>query len=188
MPKLPLIGPGLLLLAAYALAPGFALFRLDQAVRHDDVATVTHLVDWPAVRQGLADQVAGGVLGAQAPGGSLPPFGFSFVSHLADHAIAARLTPRKLIGLAHAAPSAGAPLARVRLAGAWFDGPRQLTVRLRLTGQHQPIRLRMQLQRGGWKLVQVQLPPDLLRRAAETRGSTDETGSARTADLVAPKR
>jgi len=191
MPKLPLIGAVLLLLVAYVLAPGVALFRLDQAVRHGNVATVARLVDWPAVRQGLAEEVAGGILGA--PGrhgppaaGDLPPFGFSFVSHLADHAITARLTPRGLIRLARADSAAGAPPPRARLAGVWFGGPRQVTIRLRLTGQPQPIRLRLRLERGGWKLDRVWLPAILLRRAADPDPPTGAHEPPRTATVDVP--
>ena len=192
MLKVPLIGAALLV-AAYVAAPGLALFRLDRAVRQDDVPTVARLVDWPAVRQGLAEEVAGGILrtpgrNGDHAGGTLPPFGFSFLSHVADHAIADRLTPRGLIRLAHADAATDRLPARVQLAGIWFTGPRQFTVRLRLTGQRQAIRLRLRLERGGWKLDRVWLPVELLRRAAEPGGAAGPVDPPRTADLAVPAR
>lgn len=191
MPTLPLIGAVLLLLAIYALAPGLTLLRINRAVRQGDTAALARLVDFPSVREGLAQEVAGGILGippshqAHASGG-LPPFGFSFVSRIADREIAIRLTPRGLIRLAHAGGPAGAPRAQMRLAGVWFDGPRRVIVRLHVTGQPQPIRLRLQLEHGGWKLDRVWLPQQLLRRAAAQEGGAGAAEPALTARQPTP--
>jgi hypothetical protein len=191
MARFPLIGAVVLLLGIYVVAPGLALFRLDRAVRQGDTTTVARLVDFPSVRRGLAQEVAGGVLGgspAQAGdatgkakvAGGLPPFGFSFVSGIAEHEMAPHLTPRGLIRLARAGgpdqdgtPPAGVKPAGIRLAGLWLEGPRSVLIRLRIAGQHEPIRLRLRLEHGAWELVRVWLPPALLRRAAADGGGAE---------------
>jgi Protein of unknown function (DUF2939) len=181
--QLPWVATGVLLLGAYLLAPAVVLFRLDRAVRAGDGATVARLVDFPAVRRGLAAEVAGGAL-ATAPGAraaadtGLPPFGFSFVSHIADTEMATRLTPGGLIRLARQDRAAAGPRLRPRFAGAWFDSPRQLVVRLRLADERRPVRLRLRLELGGWKLAGVWLPPALLRQAAD-RGPGDGAAPGR---------
>jgi Protein of unknown function (DUF2939) len=176
-PKTPVLGAFVLLLAFYLLAPGFALLRIDRAVRRGDTATLARLVDFPSVRHGLADEVAGGLLGARPhalrPPSGLPPFGFSFASQIADRDIADRLTPRALIHLIGAGGSADAPRPHARLAGIWFEGPRRMIARVRVNGVAQPLRLRMRLERGGWKLDRVWVPPSLLRLAAADAGQAD---------------
>ncbi len=158
MAKLWVTGAILLALGAYALTPAVALLRLDRAMRDGDAATLTRMVDFPSVRKGLAREVVEGLpAGAQAPihrtADTLPPFGFSFASGIADHAMTRRLTPGGLIGLARADAATGASPARVRLAGVWVDGLTQVGVRLHMTGQRQPIRLWLRLEHGEWKLA-----------------------------------
>ncbi len=190
MPKLWVVGAILLALGAYALTPALALLRLDRAMRDDDAATLTRMVDFPSVRKGLAQEVAEGLpAGARAPihraADTLPPFGFSFVSGIADHAMAHCLTPDGLIGLAQADAATGAPPARVRLVGVWVDGPTRVGIRLHMTGQRQPISLWLQLEHGEWKLARIWLPPALLRRAADS-GADRPNATPHTAALVAP--
>ena len=184
MAKLWVTGAILLALGAYALTPAVTLLRLDRAMRHGDAATLTRMVDFPSVRKGLAREVAEGLpAGAQAPihrtADTLPPFGFSFASGIADHAMTRRLTPGGLIGLAQAGAATGAPPARVRLAGVWVDGPTQVGVRLRMTGQRQPIRLWLRFEHGEWKLARIWLPPALLRRAADSGADSSDSGADR---------
>jgi hypothetical protein len=181
MPKLWLAGAILLALGAYALTPALALLRLDRAMADGDAAGIARMVDFPAVRKGLAQEVAEGMPAAPAPirpaADTLPPFGFSFASGIADHAITHRLTPGRLIGLtrSHAAP--GVPPARMRLAGVWIEGPTRMGVRLHMTGERQPIRLWMQFEHGRWMLARIWLPPALLRRAAGNGADRADSGT-----------
>ncbi len=160
------LGAALLVLALYVVAPGLTLLRIARAAHGGDRATLVRLVDFRAVRAGLAREVAASLLGAPPDHGphGLPPFGFSFVAELAQRNIARELTPGTMIRLARLgtrSPAGAAP----RLAGVWMDGPRRLVVALRLRGQRRPIRLRLRLGRSGWRLEHLWLPRSLLREA-----------------------
>ncbi|MDE2007536.1 MAG: DUF2939 domain-containing protein [Rhodospirillales bacterium] len=185
---LPLIVLAIAAVGLYVVGPALALMRLDRAVRTGDRAALARLIDWPELRKGLADQVAGGVLGAPAPirpgpspgpGAGLPPFGFSFVSHIAEGEMRKRLTPDALIRLAATGGRAGAGFGGARFAGAALSGPAAVTVRLRVPGAARPVRLGLRLEGGRWKLARVWLPRALLRRAAAApAAATPRAGGA----------
>jgi hypothetical protein len=161
---------------AYAAYPYLTLYRLNDALRRGDVASVSSHIDWPRVREALAADVSGEIKGQPAGGETaaqqddLPAFGSSFVTGMATHAINDRLTPHGLmVAMAEAAPSSATPShAAARLESAWFVSPTEFLVQLRLGGEKAetpPLRLRMQLVGGVWKVTRAWLPPDLLMKA-----------------------
>jgi len=198
LPRLPLIGAAVLLASFYILGPALTLMRLDRAVRNGDRAMLARLVDWPSVRHGLAEDVAAGMLGGRAHAArvreaGLRPFGFSFVTAIADREMATRLTPDGLIRLAHAGGTGGAQGgAAPRFVGAWVDNLTWVTVRVRVPGQARPIRLGLRLEGGGWKLARVWLPRGLLRRAtaggAAAGAAAPPQGGTRSGGMGAPER
>ena len=77
----PLLATVLSVGVAYVAYPYVTLYRLGSAIKGADAATLESLVDWPAVREGIKEDVCD--LGADDPGpktgAELPPFGASFV-------------------------------------------------------------------------------------------------------------
>ena len=156
---LTLAGAAAILAGLYLAGPGLALMRLRRAMRDGDTLALRQLVDFPAVRAGLARQVAETALGAPHRKQALVPFGFSFVRHIAAHEIATRLTPAGLIRLARGG-DAGTAMGW-HLAGYRLIGPTQVRLRLRAAGDR-TLRLTMALEGGRWRLTGMRLPAAML--------------------------
>jgi hypothetical protein len=143
------------------------LFRLGVAIRTADSATLERLVNWPAVREGIKEDVCdlGGIGGSSAQAGSLPPFGASFVRGIAANAIDQAITPQALMAatVTSTRPAATpAPGADVHVTWAFFDSPTTFQVSLQAPGQTEPIRMEMDLHGGEWRIQRVWLPSELL--------------------------
>jgi hypothetical protein len=175
---LPLALAALALFAAcYAGGPFVTLWRINRAVGNGDLDTLRGAIDWNAVRQGLKDDTAEGLLGmprhALEVSNTLPPFGASFVSGIAAAAVDRDVTPQ---GLVHAArlldaqPGPGVAAPFPAIVGARFASPARFDVSLRVPGQdanEEPLHLRLTFQAGGWRLMRVWIPQDLMDRAAD---------------------
>ncbi|MBV8097498.1 MAG: DUF2939 domain-containing protein [Acetobacteraceae bacterium] len=158
--------------AAYALYPCVTLYRLGQAIRQGDAATLEALVDWDQLREGIKEDICDQIMEppAQEAADSLPPFGASFVRGIAATAIDSAVTPRGLLSVTQR-PMEG--LARPhkekqpRIVWAFFDGPMRFHADLTApgTGVRTPIRIQLELQDGFWKVTRVWLPPELLEKA-----------------------
>jgi hypothetical protein len=170
----PLLATTISVAAAYVAFPYVTLYRLGSAIRSADAATLESLVDWPAVREGIKEDVCD--LAADAPGpangAELPPFGASFIRGVASGAIDQAVTPQAL--LAATAMSTSTPPRRsprgadVHVKWAFFDSPTTFMVSLQPPGQTEPIRLELDLQHGEWRVQRVWLPPELLAPGART--------------------
>lgn len=167
--------------ACYAGGPFLTLWRLTRALEAGDLAALDRLVDWDAVRQGLKDDIAEGVIGMTretlVASNTLPPFGASFVSGIADAEVDQTVTP---LGLLHvtrqldppppaprAEPPAPALLPAIIAAG--FNTPTQFDLRLRAACQdadEAPLHVRLAFRVGGWQVVRVWVPQDLMDRAS----------------------
>ncbi len=171
MGKKPIIGALLAVVAAYCAYPYVTLYRLGQAIRAGDAATLVTMVDWPSVREGIKEDICDLVVDGPAKakaGYQLPPFGAGFVRGIATSAVDARVTPEALVAAAHQpSPRTVANGAAVRIVWAFFGGPTQFLVDLRAPGPTQPIRLRMDLRAGAWRVTRVWLPLQLLAEANE---------------------
>jgi hypothetical protein len=171
VPSLSLVALALLA-ACYAGGPFVTLWRIGRALEAGDVAVLQGAIDWNAVRQGLKDDITEGLIGlppqALASGTALPPFGAGFASALAATAVDRDVTPEALLRVAGARnPAGAAPFAAI--VGARFTSPLEFELRLRLPGQdagEPPLHLRLALRAGGWRLVRVWIPQDLMDLAA----------------------
>jgi hypothetical protein len=167
--------------AVYLVWPYATLYRLAEAIRHGDAATLETLVDWDGVREGIKEDICDTVFEPQVKVASaearLPPFGYSFVRGIAANAIDEQISPEALVSAARsgekapAAPSGGNP----SIAWAFFDGPTTFSVVLRppgatagATAKDTPIRLELAFQHGAWKVTRAWLPPEMLMQANRT--------------------
>jgi len=165
-------GALLTIVIAYAVYPYVTLYRLGQAIRHGDQATLQSMVDWPAVREGIKEDICDFVIDDPPEvkhANQLPPFGAGFMRGIAMNAVDTSVTPEALVLAVQQPKASPAPKrATVSVAWAFFDGPSGFVVDLSTPGQATPIRLKMDLRDGGWQVTRVWLPPDLLS-GAKTR-------------------
>src|SRR5580700_10523507 len=98
----PLLATVLSVGVAYVAYPYVTLYRLGSAITGDDATTLESLVDWPAVREGIKEDVCD--LGSDAPGpktgAELPPFGASFIRGIKSSSIDKTVTPQALLAAA----------------------------------------------------------------------------------------
>jgi hypothetical protein len=164
----PLLATILSFGVAYAAFPYVTLYRLGLAIRSADAATIDSLVDWPAVREGIKEDVCD--LGTNDPvttsGGDLPPFGASFVRGITSNTIDQTVTAQALLAASPRPRSMRG--AHVHVNWAFFDSPTTFMVSLRSRGQAEPIRLEMDLRHGEWRVHRVWLPAELLAPASRT--------------------
>jgi hypothetical protein len=160
---------------AYVAYPYVTLYRLGSAIQGADATTLESLVDWPAVREGIKEDVCD--LGADDPGpktgAALPPFGASFVRGITSSSIDKTVTPQALLAAATSTvpanrqppPSRGAD---VHVNWAFFDSATTFLVSLQARGQSEPIKLELNLEHGEWRVQRVWLPAELLSSGSRT--------------------
>jgi hypothetical protein len=173
--KWPLLATVLSLGVAYIAYPYVTLYRLGSAIKGADAATLESLVDWPAVREGIKEDVCD--LGTDDPGpktgAELPPFGASFIRGITSTSIDKAVTPQALLAAATSIepvtrrpqPSRGAD---VHVIWAFFDSPTSFAVSLQPPGQADPVKLELDLRNGEWRVQRVWLPAELLSSGSRT--------------------
>jgi hypothetical protein len=162
---------------AYVSQPYLTLWRLREALIHGDTATLERVIDWPSVREGLKEDIADGIIGMPqrelTARNILPPFGSGFVSSIAAHSLDAELTPQRLArAIASSGGDEAAASAAPQLEWAFFDRLTSFSVKLHCAGQEvdePPLRLRLQLGIGGWRVVRAWVPQDVIERATADR-------------------
>jgi hypothetical protein len=169
--KWPILATVLSVGVAYLAYPYVTLYRLGSAIKGADAATLESLVDWPAVREGIKEDVCD--LGADDPGPrtgtALPPFGASFIRGITSSSIDKTVTPQSLLAAATIPPTQQPQRgADVRVNWAFFDSPTTFIVSLQPQGQGDPIKLEMDLRYGEWRVQRVWLPPELLSSGSRT--------------------
>jgi hypothetical protein len=170
----PLIATVLGVAIAYVAYPYVTLYRLGLAIHGADAATLESLVDWPAVREGIKEDLCDLASDDPLPktAGALPPFGASFMRGIASNAIDQVVTPQALLAASTStlpAKSRSAPRgADVHVGWAFFDGPTTFMVSLAAPGQVEPVKLELDLRGGEWRVQRVWLPPELLRSGSQT--------------------
>ncbi len=168
----PLLATMLSVGVAYAAYPYATLYRLGSAIEGADSSTLETLVDWPAVREGIKEDVCD--LGTDDPGpktgAELPAFGASFMRGIASSAIDQAVTPQALLAATSTLPAShpSQQSADVHVIWAFFDSPTTFQVSLRARGQAEPIKLEMDLQHGEWRVQRVWLPAELLSSGSKT--------------------
>ena len=194
-----------LVVLAYLAAPYVTLWRLAHALQTGDARTVEGIIDWNAVRQGLKQDVADGIVGlpegdddtprkiasdddtprkissddaqptptARFATNTLPPFGASFMTGIAGNVIDREVTPSHVVKMVREFTSAddesiAGMISALGEVHAFFDGPTSFVMRLRCAGQDDddpPLRVRLVLRGGSWRVVRVWVPQDLIERA-----------------------
>ena len=176
---LPLLG---LFTLIYVAAPYVCLWRLYHALEQGDATTLTQVIDWNSVRQGLKDDIAEGIIGLPSSrqtiaSNTLPAFGTGFVTGIASNIVDEQITPQHL---AQAMRQVQPVEARARdeasgtvggfgmLEHAFFAGPTTFLVRIRLPGEDPedpPLRMELNLCSTGWKVIRAWIPQDLMDEA-----------------------
>jgi len=166
----PILAAVLAVAVGYAAYPYVTLYRLSDAIQAGDATTLRALVDWPAVRAGIKQDICDNVAADPAvtvSDGKLPAFGASFVRGIAANAVDQDVTAEGLVDMTqrHAAGSATQGAA-VQVNWAFFHDPTDFIVSLDAPGQRGPIKLRMSLKDAAWRVTRIWLPVALLRQAS----------------------
>ncbi len=152
----------------YLAYPYVTLYRLGHAIHSGDAATLQSLVNWPAVREGIKEDICDSMADnadESVSKGQLPGFGASFIRGVAASSIDQHVTAEGLVAaVTHSGPAV-ARGANVAVDWAFFDSPTQFQVSLAAPGQATPIRLQLELRDGQWQVTRVWLPPNLLDQA-----------------------
>ena len=162
----PVIGTLLIVAMGYIAYPYVTLYQLGHAIRSGNAVALQSMVDWPAVREGIKEDICDLVIDEPQEakqGGKLPPFGAGFVRGIATNVVDTRITPQALVEVAQGQDAA--PVARgaaVQVSWAFFASPSEFVVDLSTPGQADPIRLQMTLRDGCWYVTRVWLPAELL--------------------------
>jgi Protein of unknown function (DUF2939) len=162
-----------LLVTAYLAMPYVTLWRLYAGMQSGDDAVLQQLIDWNSVRAGFKEDIADGLIGpppSRTIGNTLPAFGASFVSGIAGSVVDREVTPQHLVSTVREMEpvSASETSEFPSVIWAFFDGPTRFELKLHCPGQDEqdaPLRVRMQLRPGGWKVTRVWVPQDLVERA-----------------------
>ena len=167
--KWPLLATFVTIGLTYAAYPYVTLYRLGSAMQTANAATLEKLVDWPAVREGIKEDICDLVIDDpdSRPGGKLPAFGASFVRGIAANTIDRQVTPQGIAsGVVAASVSAphrdSAPAAQVHITHAFFDSPTVFMVEVKTAGLADPIRMEMDLRGAAWVVKRVWLPDAML--------------------------
>src|ERR1700730_472668 len=99
----PLIGVLLAVGLTYGIYPYVTLYRLGQAIRSGDAATLETMVDWGSVREGIKEDICDLVIDQppqEQADGKLPPFGAGFVRGIATNVVDRQVTPEALVAAA----------------------------------------------------------------------------------------
>ena len=169
--KKPVIAALMAVALAYVAYPYVTLYRLGQAIRQGDAPALQSMVDWPAVREGIKEDICDLVTDEPTEASNsakLPPFGTGFVRGIAANAVDQRVTPEALVAAAQHRQPTAVPVehgAAVQVSWAFFSGPAAFVVDLHAPGQDAPIRLEMDLRSGSWQVTRVWLPAELLGKA-----------------------
>jgi hypothetical protein len=165
-PLKPILAAALAIGVAYAAYPYVTLYRLDSAIHAGDAATLRTLVDWPAVREGIKEDICDNVTDVAevtGSGGKLPAFGASFVRGIASNTVDEQVTAEGLVDMTrhHAAGTATRGSA-MQVNWAFFSDPTNFIVSVDTSGQPEPIKLQLSLKDATWHVTRIWLPPALL--------------------------
>jgi hypothetical protein len=163
------------LAAVYVVYPYFALYRLGEVLRTQDVDAVEGKVDWPRMRQGIKDDVNAALLAKVKPDDANPlaGLGVALAGKLANPVVDATMTPAGLIALASAdRPTLVTLVTQIyvssrtdrvlpRLTHSTFGGPATFDATIMprgATSDDGAIHLRLELEAGYWMLTRIRLP------------------------------
>jgi Protein of unknown function (DUF2939) len=163
------------LAAIYAAYPYFALYRLGEALRAQDLEAVAGKVDWMRVRQGVKEDVNTVLIAKVKPDDTNPlaGFGVALAGTLASPVIDATVTPAGLVAVANAdRPTLATLVTQIYVSGSGdrplprlthyaFSGPATCDATVMPSGatsDDRAIHLRLELEGGYWMLTRIRLP------------------------------
>ncbi len=151
----------------YGAYPYVTLYRLGAAIQGGNAKMLEKLVDWPAVREGIKEDICDLVVDEPVTGTvtTLPPFGASFVRGITSGAIDRAVTPQALLAATSVLPEKTSSRrlgADLHVNWAFFESTTEFLVSLQALGQAEPIRLEMGLRHGAWRIRRVWLPSEML--------------------------
>jgi len=158
----PIIAGVLSSLALYAGYPALTLYQLQSAVRDGNATTLSRFIDWPAVRQGVKEDICDLVLdepGDPAKKGELPPFGASFVRGVTGASVDHTFTAEALANMGHPIEPRHDD---AQIDWAFFSGPLRFNVHVSVAGVTDPVRAELALTGWRWQVIRVWIPPALL--------------------------
>jgi len=165
-PPKPILAAALAIGVAYAAYPYVTLYRLDSALHTGDAATLRTLVDWPAVREGIKEDICDNVINdpeVTSSSGKLPAFGASFVRGIASNAVDQRVTAEGLVDMTHHhATGLSTQGSAMQVNWAFFSDPTNFIVSVATSGRQGPIRLQLSLKDAAWQVTRIWLPPAML--------------------------
>jgi hypothetical protein len=163
------------LAALYVAYPYFALYRLGEALRVQDLDAVEGKVDWTRVRQGIKDDVNAALLAKIKPDDTNPlaGLGVALAGTLASPVVDATVTPAGLVAVANAdRPTLATLVTQIYVSGS-VDRPLPRLMRSAFSGlatfdatlmpsgatsDDGAIHLRLGLEGGYWMLTRIRLP------------------------------
>jgi hypothetical protein len=155
----------------YVVSPCVALWRVADALQTGDVATLEQSVDWAALRNGMKQDMADGIIGpvsTQFSANSLPPFGASFITGIAGNIIDREMTASNLVAMVHQDHGDDAMANPINMIEhAFFKSPTVFQVVLRDQDDEGHLRLQLELQGTHWRVTRAWIPQDLIERVAQ---------------------
>ena len=171
-------GSRLILSALAAVAMGYGaypfvtLHQLRTAVQAGDAATLSALIDWPAVREGIKEDICDLVLDEPADStakADLPPFGASFVRGVTGSAVDREITAETLVAFTRPPVSevvaTSDPKDDTRVGWAFFSSLTRFSIDVITAGEPQPVKVEMGLSGLHWKVMRVRIPANLLEQS-----------------------
>ncbi len=156
----------------YAAYPYVTLYRLANAVSTGDAETLSTLVAWESVREGVKEDICDAVTEVSTEEanreGALRPFGYSFVRGVAGNLVDANITPEALVSSARSPQMTTVSHPHMRVNWAFFDSPRRFDIAVGMPGETGPdseLRVQMAFQHGKWMVTRAWLPSRLLMAA-----------------------
>ncbi len=158
-------------IAGYVVSPCVALWGIAGALQHGDVAALERSVDWAALRNGMKQDIADGIIGpvsTQMSPSALPPFGTSFINGIAGSIIDHEMTAANLVALAHQDRGDDAmPNPFDLIEHAYFQSASVFEVVLRNADDDSHLRLQLELQGMHWRVTRAWIPQDMIERVAQ---------------------
>lgn len=169
-PAKPILAAVLAIGVAYAAYPCVTLYRIDNAIHAGDAATLRTLVDWPAVREGIKEDICDNVTDdpeMTGSGGKLPAFGASFVRGIASNSVDQQITAEGLVDMTrHHVTGEARRGSAMQVHWAFFSDPTNFIVSVEASGQPEPIKLQLSLKDATWQVTRIWLPPGLLGQSS----------------------
>jgi hypothetical protein len=176
--KIPVLAAVVAVVTVYVAMPYVTLWEIAGALQRGDVGALQSSIDWDSVRSGLKADISEGIVSGvfdadhsapQLASNTLPRFGASFISGIAGSVVDREVTPQHLAAmmrqLAPADPDAGFSMPLRGVEHAFFESPTSFLLTVRCPGQDpgdQPLRVRLEMEGGGWKVVRAWVSQDLV--------------------------